>query len=505
MRFAPAFAIVCLCGVMGCTNTPWSSFMREPGGEATPAAGSGTNPGAGSAAQTDQVNSADASTAIQDLPPGGATTNNTATGMSPLGANFGTPHSSQQGISQTLNQLVLEGKLTPQERREFEVSLAQIEQPMLKQQVIAMIHAAGGTPAAEPPMPEFNPRMQDPASGVGAANSTISDMGPYYAQQPPAVARRDPQSARTSEPAPFPASQELIQRLQANTSQSGAYSRRNDAYDRPYDPREKPNSHANYLEEIEDRDRRPRGRENELGSAWQQSLNETITLLERRTIEVPRSDEEVSEHAFLRMMYLMAGRKEDALRPIRGIPTVSQDFWIEEMYGLSEFLDHEEFPTPSRRAAAAMERFAKAHKRLGELANINIKRAAFCREVKSYGVITRFPKDVFRPQETVLLYAEIENFRSTPGPEGYRTELRGSYVIQSENQQRVAPEVVLAPIADLCENERKDFFLNYFVTLPQQIYPGKYHLILTIEDTQAQRFTSTTIDFEIGETSGGDY
>lgn len=419
------------------------------------------------------------------------------------------------GLAKKLDDLVQSGKLTAADRKNFEASLAQLDDPMMRQVLISTILASGaqpaspGTAASSVAADGYN---SGPASGLGQANTGMAEASPY---PPRNAAEYDPFG---DEPRRLSLSDPLAQRLRNDRDQyEDRAGRLRDDHpdDDRFDPRDRSRysvSQAGY-DRDSSADRRREGRydkprrfddrgnndRDEYGpDAWQQSLDETIALLERQTVEVPRSDAEVNEHALLRMLYLIAGRKEDALRPIQGIPAISQDFWIAEVYGLADMLDHEEFPTASRRAAAALERFRDASARLGEIASLNVKHAAFCSEVKSYGVIKRFAQDVFQPQETVLLYAEIENFRSTPGPEGYRTELRGSYIIQNEARQRVAEEV-LSPIVDVCENERHDFFLNYFVTLPQQIFPGKYKLILTIEDVQAQRFGTKTVEFEIGK------
>ncbi len=535
MRAALVLAIVCLSGFMGCTNTPWSSLMRAEHSNENAAGVSGNSQAAGSTGAADQA------TANGATLPGGAASGGAMPNLAAPNAAIA-PAPGTNDISYSLDQLEGAGRINRQERLEFEASLAEIDNPLLKQHILTMVAAAGGKPATGPMQPPasqpalsqptpshptappgFSPRMQDPATGFGYPSATISDGGPYANQPPQRIADRALGYPPQREPAPFPYNDELIERLQANTSQSLASrdesdrrypprDQRNPRYDEPYDPREGRSVHTNYLTDRIDRDR-PRVRDRQAGygdladrditdrdtndtANWQDALDETIWRLERQTTEVPRSDEQIKKHAFLRMLYLMSGRKEDALRPIQGIPAVSQDFWIEEMYGLAEFLDHEEFPTASRRAAAALNRFAKAQKRLGELANVRVKRAEFCREVKSYGVITRFSENVFQPGETVLLYAEIENFRSTPEPEGFRTELRGSYVIQDDAQHRVTEEV-LDPIVDICENERRDFFLNYFVTLPERIYPGRYHLLLTIEDTQSGWHDTITVDFEV--------
>ncbi|MBU6385244.1 MAG: hypothetical protein KGS49_04840, partial [Planctomycetes bacterium] len=50
---------------------------------------------------------------------------------------------------------------------------------------------------------------------------------------------------------------------------------------------------------------------------------------------------------------------------------------------------------------------------------------------------------------------------------------------------------------DLCSSQRRDFFLVYMIYMPQNVEPGKYELILTMEDLCGNKFGSSKTDFEI--------
>ena len=71
----------------------------------------------------------------------------------------------------------------------------------------------------------------------------------------------------------------------------------------------------------------------------------------------------------------------------------------------------------------------------------------------------------------VLLYAEIENFRSEQTAEGYYTALRGSYEIFDSRGQRVT-EHEFNTTDECCQRARRDFFVVYSLRLPKRIWPG---------------------------------
>jgi hypothetical protein len=94
------------------------------------------------------------------------------------------------------------------------------------------------------------------------------------------------------------------------------------------------------------------------------------------------------------------------------------------------------------------------------------------------------------------LYAEIENFSSKRTAEGYVTSLQGSYQIFNTGGNRIADHTF--PVEqETCRNRRRDYFIPFRMWMPKKIYPGDYVLQLTIEDTQAQRFGQSSIQFKI--------
>jgi hypothetical protein len=229
---------------------------------------------------------------------------------------------------------------------------------------------------------------------------------------------------------------------------------------------------------------------------WRQQLQASIAKLETETQNAPTSHDEIGKHAALRMLYLAAGRREDALKPIAGIPPAHQDFWSKEVYGLAALMDHQRNPDTNRRAAEARCHLRDAAARLGELATLQVCNLTCCREVTSYGVYKPFESSEFQPGQEILLYAEIENFKSEHTDLGYHTALKASYQILDERGARV-DEKEFALTEEHCQNPRHDFFVRYFVWLPQKIYGGTYTLQLSVEDTLSQKLGQASVNFTI--------
>lgn len=98
----------------------------------------------------------------------------------------------------------------------------------------------------------------------------------------------------------------------------------------------------------------------------------------------------------------------------------------------------------------------------------------------------------------MLLYAEVENFRSEQTEKGFHTSLKASYQILNSHSTRVA-EHEFKLTEEYCQNARRDYFTNYFVWLPKRIYGGTYTLQLTLEDVKGQKIGQSSVDFTIKE------
>jgi hypothetical protein len=231
---------------------------------------------------------------------------------------------------------------------------------------------------------------------------------------------------------------------------------------------------------------------------WQQHLGAAIGELERETRDHPQSPDALANQVYLRLLDLTAGRRDQALRPIPGISPGEQDYWAKQLFALSVYLDRQRIGDPTRRAGEASLHLAKAVAALGEQGPLIVRNLAFCTDVHSYGVLKRIEPAQFKPGQQLLVYAEVENFKSEETAEGFHTSLEASYQILDGQGKRVAHDDLPHSEED-CQNRRRDFFLHYFITLPKTIYEGTYTLDLTIEDKLARKIGQSTIEFSVKE------
>ena len=220
--------------------------------------------------------------------------------------------------------------------------------------------------------------------------------------------------------------------------------------------------------------------------------------MERSAPEQPASIEDIHEHMRLRLQYLIAGRQEDALRSIPGATPTQQDYWSKQLFSIATFLDNQTQPDGKRRAAAALVHLDEARGTLAELATLNVRNLSFVESVDGFGVYKPLQEASFQPGKQVTLYAEVENFRSESTKKGYRTLLGTSYQIVNKSGRRVDggqfPEVL-----DHSKSRRRDFHIQYGISLPTRIFPDSYELQLIVTDNLTGKIGQATLSFEIAE------
>lgn len=236
-------------------------------------------------------------------------------------------------------------------------------------------------------------------------------------------------------------------------------------------------------------------------AAWRTELDRTIAFLEQEVATLKpggTSDGQADylrKHVALRQLYLLTDRQERALTAIPGIEPADQEFWQQVFWGMANYLDVQHIPRPQDRATQTIAQMNTAVRRLQEQADLQIRNVAFCRQIQYYGNYDRFPRDEFRPGQEVLVYAEVDNFKSEPTADGqYRTLLRSSIELLSPNGE-VRKQIDFPATEDLCRNYRRDYFHNYQFTIPDRLPLGPHTLKVTIFDELSGKMASYTQNF----------
>lgn len=235
--------------------------------------------------------------------------------------------------------------------------------------------------------------------------------------------------------------------------------------------------------------------------SFTQQLEQTIAYVERDVARLSPTGspaaqgEYVRLHVILRLLYLMANQQERALTAIPNIPPAEQEFWQQLIWGMANALDHQHMPEAKDRATQTITQLNSAIRRLQEQADLQIRHAAFCHQILYFGNYEKLPRNEFSPGQEVLLYAELDNFKSDPTADGqYRTLLRSSIEILSPNGE-LRKQIDFPATEDLCSTYRRDYFHNYQFRIPERMPLGPHVLKLTVFDELSGKLSSYTVNF----------
>jgi hypothetical protein len=205
----------------------------------------------------------------------------------------------------------------------------------------------------------------------------------------------------------------------------------------------------------------------------------------------------ITRHVDLRLLYLLSGQRDRALMAIPGIASNEQAFWTRTFWALANYLDHPNYPDKSDRTTVALEQLRSAIKSLQGDAHLVVRNAAFCSEIDSFGSYQRFEREEFAPSQDILIYSELDNFKSEQTAEGqYRTVLKSSIrIIEAGPNGRVIDTVDYSPTEDLCHSQRGDFMQGYKYQLPARITPGSYVMQLAVEDQLSGKRANYSLNF----------
>jgi len=241
------------------------------------------------------------------------------------------------------------------------------------------------------------------------------------------------------------------------------------------------------------------------GTYWEEELQRLTELIEAEVaaMDAGATPEEkleyIKRHVWLRMLYLMADQPVQAQQAISGLQPSEQEFWTEMFWALSSYFDVQGVPDESDRASLTVAQLASAHRQLAEQARLELHNTSLCYRIDGFGSIQPFERDEFQAGQPILLYTEVRNFQSDLADNGqFVTRLKSHISIRRQGVTgEIADENTFPATEDFCQTHRTDYYHSYRIDLPQNLAPGKYALVLTVEDELSGKSATTALDLTI--------
>jgi hypothetical protein len=127
--------------------------------------------------------------------------------------------------------------------------------------------------------------------------------------------------------------------------------------------------------------------------------------------------------------------------------------------------------------------------------NLTLNNVAFCVTITNYGNWDRFKKDVFAPDQLILLYTEVENFSSELRTDQIWHAVMKSTITIRDARGELVKEMAFPRNDDMCHTVRRDYYNSYEFSIPEKCTPGPHMLTLKVEDLLSGKTASQSVDF----------
>jgi len=126
-----------------------------------------------------------------------------------------------------------------------------------------------------------------------------------------------------------------------------------------------------------------------------------------------------------------------------------------------------------------------------------MRNLTFCQQINGFGNYETFSADQFSAGQTVLIYAEIRNFKSVPIEESYYlTRIRSTIEIYTTRDgQRLVDRSTYDPTEDRSRTMRTDYYHSYRLDLPANLSPGPHLVKLILQDELTGKQTTESLPF----------
>lgn len=231
---------------------------------------------------------------------------------------------------------------------------------------------------------------------------------------------------------------------------------------------------------------------------WKTRLDEAIELAEQRLNRMKEPAD--SERVNLRLLKALRGQMEQMESSPPGAFSANEaQYWQHQLEAITAMLGT---PASGNQAITDYRRHQTAHKTLEHLrhavsqlesmASLKVTSGHFCTEITGFGQFRTFASNEFSPGQKMLVYCEVENYRTLEHPSttgnDFHTRLRGSFAIYDSNG-KVAQQAEYPTVDDVARKRRRDFYMYMPVTLGD-LPPGQYVLHALVEDVHGNKTAS---------------
>jgi hypothetical protein len=127
-----------------------------------------------------------------------------------------------------------------------------------------------------------------------------------------------------------------------------------------------------------------------------------------------------------------------------------------------------------------------------------IRNPCFVTKVKAWGVVDRFPTQIFRRGQEVIVYFELEHLSCRSDSKGHVTSIDTAFRLVGADGAQIR-DWTFEPVDETCLSQRRDYFARYFLRMPDNAPAGPCRLEFVVTDRLAGVSTQSHLDLEIDD------
>jgi hypothetical protein len=175
-----------------------------------------------------------------------------------------------------------------------------------------------------------------------------------------------------------------------------------------------------------------------------------------------------------------------------GVGSETSRVWTTVLTALSASAS-EETPDPE----ASWVKLRAGIEALESLTPLSVGHLALCQRIHGFGNFEPVQVEALRAGQPILIYCELNGLRSVPSADGFRSRISSQVEIVHKEGGDPVWSQALGMAEDLCRRPRRDYYVNYRMTLPANLAPGAYELRLTQTDLVADRSETAVLTLHI--------
>ncbi|MDR0337207.1 MAG: hypothetical protein LBI18_08970 [Planctomycetaceae bacterium] len=218
----------------------------------------------------------------------------------------------------------------------------------------------------------------------------------------------------------------------------------------------------------------------------------------RNKIERTSDGRTFANEGRLRVLEMLLGNRNEAVKPIAGTDRAINEFMANQMLGFTAFFDETGIPEQRTRNTHALFRFDEGLMELRKICPIKLKKVQFVRGWgDTFGNFIPRNEDC-HAGEQLELYMEPENPSIRRTQQGYNVSMSISYEIRDQTAN-VLQKIDHITVQETSLSQKRDYCIWLRVLLPEKIPPGQYQLRVSVTDTndETMPYTEEQVPFKV--------